>query len=110
MPTEVEAWDEEAVSAEMTLPRRGLRPSVEDARECAARLADMLARLGAHADDAERYRFRVAEALAGSIRDDLEGVTHRGRNPREEEENVRYFAPRPDRSIEAVGRRRHSSF
>jgi hypothetical protein len=108
MPTEVEAWDEEAVSAEMTLPRRGLRPSVEDAWGCAARLADILARLGGDADDAERYRFRVAQALAGSIRDDLEGVVHRGRNPREE--NVRYFAPRPERPLEAVGRRRHSSF
>jgi hypothetical protein len=77
MPTELEVGDRDPVSAEVALPPRNLRLSAEDAWECARKLVAMLDRLSAEAAEPEHYSFRLAQALAGSLTDELEAVVGR---------------------------------
>jgi hypothetical protein len=98
MPTELEAVDMGPISAEIALPSPGARPRAEDAWACARRLADLLDRLAADAVDSEHYTFRLAQALAGSLTDELEAVVQRGL-PRAPEGKARYFGRRRDRSV-----------
>jgi hypothetical protein len=79
MPIELDAGDLDPVSAEIALPLKSAHPRPEDAWECARRLAAMLDRLSADAAAPEHYSLRVAQALAGSLADELEGVVDRSR-------------------------------
>ena len=110
MPTELEAVDMGPISAEMALPSPGARPSAEDAWACARRLADLLDRLAADAEDSDHYTFRLAQALAGSLTDELEAVVHRGA-PKAPEVKIRHIGRRRERSVlsrAALGGRRSS--
>jgi hypothetical protein len=77
MPIELEASDVEAVFTEISLPLQGRCPRVEDAWDCARRLAAILNGLSAGADEGDRYRFRLVQALVGSLTDELETLVHR---------------------------------
>jgi len=105
MPTELEAGDGAPVSTEMALPPRSLRLSAEDAWECARKLAAMLDRLSAESAEPEHHSFRLAQALAGSITDELEAVVGRGVR-RAQEKKGRHFVRLRDCSAGAEGNRR----
>jgi hypothetical protein len=95
---EREAVDMGPISAEIALPSPGARPRAEDAWASARRLVDLLDRLAADADDSERYTFRLAQALAGNLTDELEAVVQRG-VPKAPEVQARPFGRRRDRTV-----------
>jgi hypothetical protein len=65
------------VVADVSSPVSNTRPNPEDALQGARRLVQMLDELTAGVPQSEYYEFRLAEALAGGLVDQLEVIVDR---------------------------------
>jgi hypothetical protein len=67
----------ESLAADLSSPVLSTRPSAEDALRWARRLAQVLGELAVDVPRSQTYEFRLAEALAGGLVDQLEVIVDR---------------------------------